>query len=368
MDTETPYKTVRYPQDRKPDSNTEPELPPKRPLNRLGARLYKKPFHELSGGQLVAEARHMKDPKPEEVTPGEWEPKPFSQAAFEESLLGSVSAGVITAENADRLARRVAKMVAEGELPSDARLRQGRELDAAQRRELLLRRLLDAGVPESYWNLRIDLNPFLTERGVPYVLHDSDGGTRQGFLAARRLAALWEPGARGFTLCSPGSGVGKTLLAAAVAVYVAALKTGKDGRRAASVRFVKSKTALDLWRESYGATWASNPGVLSTEQVKQALMVRPDVLVLDELGGEYVKPGEAGEWARQMLLEMIDYRIEHRLTTVITTNLVESEIDARYGRRFVSRLLGFSPVVMMGGPDFRQDAPSVIDESDPFAG
>jgi len=231
------------------------------------------------------------------------------------------------------------------------------------RRDARHKALLAARIPDAYWELRLDKTPFVTEAGQPFDVQDYN---RQAFVSMRRLAHGWHPGAPGLTLASPNVGAGKTLLAIAAAVYVASAKlNAKNGPARAC--YVKAPGLLELYRRSYGATWANNPGVMSTEQVRQTFMVRPDVLVLDDLGAEAIKTDERGEWARERFFELLDYRLEHRLMTIVTTNLSAAALPARYGAPTVSRLLGRSPLVeIVGSPDYRQSA-GPEDDTDPFA-
>ena len=291
-------------------------------------------------------------------------PKPrATQAEIEKWVNGFVASGGMSAENAESLLARMA-LNQPRRSAGPAALSEADQ--ARQRLAALNLALLKAGIPEALWGLRINANPFLTENGHEFVWAADDGLNRRAFVECRKLAARWKPGEKGLTLRSPSVGVGKTLFAYATLVYITAHHVGRDGKGRARCQAVSAKGLLDLLRSSFGATWEKNPGVQSTEAVRQKYLVVPDVLLIDDLGKENVRGGEAGEWARAELLDLLDYRMEKRLTTILTTNLTDADTLHRYGAAFVSRMLGRSPVVEMSGPDYRL-LQGEGGEADPFA-
>ena len=298
-------------------------------------------------------------------------PPPASQSELEAWVNGFVRTGGMSPESGEKLLAGMARSrVKRPPPPPPSHETEAPETEAKARRVALDTALLKADIPAAFWGLRLNVNPFQTEEGEAY-LFDPDNVNRRAFFACRLLARDWQPGAKGLTLRSPDVGVGKTLFAYAALIYITAHHTGRTGKGCAGksrarCQVVSGKALLDLLRSSYGATWEKNPGVLSTEAVRQKYMSVPDVLLIDDLGKENVRTGEAGEWARAELLDLLDYRMEHRLTTLITTNLTEADTLTRYGLAFASRLLGRSPAVEMQGADFRLGQAASPD-ADPFA-
>lgn len=72
------------------------------------------------------------------------------------------------------------------------------------------------------------------------------------------------------------------------------------------------------------------------------------MLIIDDLGAELDR-----EYSRQILYDVINYRYEHRLPIVITTNLNTSGLLQQYGDRVYSRLFEMCEVITMHGTDYR---------------
>ena len=350
-----------------PAADPVPEMPSARPaapsIRPIMVRRPDRPkFSEMSLQDIFDWNHRRREAVAAPPTTGPYvPPPPASQAEIEEWVNGFVRTGGMSPDAGEKILAGMARARAGQEAPaprSDAS-------DAQARRAALDAALLKAGIPAAFWGLRLNVNPFLTETGAVYTF-DADNANRRAFFACRLLARDWQPGAKGLTLRSPDVGVGKTLFAYAALIYIAAYHTGRAGTGRARCQVVSGKSLLDLLRSSYGATWEKNPGILSTEAVRQKYMSVPDVLLIDDLGKENVRSGEAGEWARAELLDLLDYRMEQRLTTIITTNLTEADTLTRYGAAFASRLLGRSPAVEMQGADFRLGQ-AARPEEDPFA-
>lgn len=64
------------------------------------------------------------------------------------------------------------------------------------------------------------------------------------------------------------------------------------------------------------------------------------LLVLDDIGRER---GQIGSYTNQILDSVVNYRYEHKLDTIWTTNLDNEEFINQYGVPFMDRLLGMSP-------------------------
>lgn len=77
------------------------------------------------------------------------------------------------------------------------------------------------------------------------------------------------------------------------------------------------------------------------------------VLVIDDLGGEYV---DDKGWAVKVVNALVDYRYEHRLKTVITTNLEAPKFRATYGERVADRIRESGRWLTLGGQSVRRRA------------
>ena len=80
-------------------------------------------------------------------------------------------------------------------------------------------------------------------------------------------------------------------------------------------------------------------------------MVRPDLLIVDDLGRE--PKWCPADTMSSGLCDLLDARVEARRNTILTTNLTGKEIGNRYGARLRSRLLGSADVVYLTGKDWR---------------
>lgn len=85
----------------------------------------------------------------------------------------------------------------------------------------------------------------------------------------------------------------------------------------------------------------------NTEHAKYEMKSLP-LLVIDDLGKE-----KQTAWSDQTLFEIINYRYEHRLPVLITTNLSPDELARRYDKAVISRLHEMCIYVSMIGKDHR---------------
>lgn len=75
------------------------------------------------------------------------------------------------------------------------------------------------------------------------------------------------------------------------------------------------------------------------------------LLVLDDLGKE-----RTTEWTNETIYSIINYRYEHMLSTIVTTNLPLVEMQEKIGEATVSRLMEMCEYVSMDGKDYRMGA------------
>ena len=128
-------------------------------------------------------------------------------------------------------------------------------------------------------------------------------------------------------------GCGKTHLAAAIA-------NDALGRRRPAL-FAVVPDLLDHLRSTFGPSSEVNYDELF-EKVRGTFL-----LVLDDLGTESSTP-----WAREKLFQILNYRYNYRMPTVITTNREFHQIDDR----IVSRMLdkGLCKLVEISADDYRK--------------
>jgi DNA replication protein DnaC len=149
------------------------------------------------------------------------------------------------------------------------------------------------------------------------------------FDLARQYAAHPE----GWLIFFGGYGCGKTHLAAAIANEVVARGDG--------VLFVVVPDLLDHLR----ATYSPNSPVRYDERFEEVR--NAPLLILDDLGTQ-----SSTQWAQEKLFQILNYRYNARLPTVITSNHSMEEIDLRIRSRMVDPSL--ATLVTILAPDFRR--------------
>ena len=140
------------------------------------------------------------------------------------------------------------------------------------------------------------------------------------------------PKATGLMLVGP-YGCGKTHLAAAILHRCA--ENGLPGM------FVVVPELLARIRTSF----RTNDG--KAEEIIDAAKTSK-LLILDDLGAE-----KTSEWVTEQLYMIINYRYEHMLPTVITTNNTGAELEQELGRRTLSRLAEMTRPVKIHADDYR---------------
>lgn len=139
----------------------------------------------------------------------------------------------------------------------------------------------------------------------------------------------------GWLVITGGYGCGKTHLAAAVANYQ--ILQGN------AVLFVTVPDLLDYLRSSF------NPALSQEEQYQSRFdeIKTAPLLILDDLGIE-----NATSWAVEKLYQILNYRYNAKIPTVITTNHKPDELEPRIRSRFFDPDL--SQVLSITAPDYRQ--------------
>ena len=75
-----------------------------------------------------------------------------------------------------------------------------------------------------------------------------------------------------------------------------------------------------------------------------------DMLILDDIGKEKIS-----EWSQSIMFDVINYRYEHLLPIVLTTNFKNDSLKGYLGGAVWSRLCEMCSGVMTQGKDYRQD-------------
>jgi DNA replication protein DnaC len=194
-----------------------------------------------------------------------------------------------------------------------------------------------------------------------FVLRAGENELAQAHRAAKHFAKEYPGGLpdhdRTGLLLFGGVGAGKTHLAVGIAQQLL--------ERGIACRFTDYRALLKQIQASYDPT---NP---ATEQGIVAPLLSVEVLVLDDLG-----VGRATEWAQETLHYLLNHRYSHKLATILTTNLEDSEPRAvrvgdgrseasQYspqttlvqvlGERLRSRLYEMCVFVPVHGRDFRRE-------------
>lgn len=129
-----------------------------------------------------------------------------------------------------------------------------------------------------------------------------------------------------------GVGSGKTHLAAAIA--------NSFTDRGIPVLFGTFSDHLEHIREEYD---------VGGQRKYLSMMKNTPVLVLDDIGKE-----KKTEWSQQILFDTINYRYEHLLPVIITTNFDADGLASHVGNAIWSRLYEMCGGVETSGRDYRQ--------------
>lgn len=292
--------------------------------------------------------------KPGEIIPGEFKPVKMD----EEHIYSLVHAGLLRPDAADKLifyVDKARKDLAEGKIAAIEIITASNQTEQQRMRERMKAQAVETAICDARIPPHMRRANFETdEDGHPLTVTD---GNARALKFCQVLAEGWTPNHKGLTLCGP-AGRGKTYLA--IATLIALIRKHGPGING---RYITERDLLQMFRESYQKR-QDDPYTPSTFRLREWFMVRPQVLVLDDLGTETPASGEKGDWARGQILDLIDYRSRERLTTIVTTNLSDRELVAMYDDRIASRLYGHSPMITIQGGDWRQKVRP--DDDDPF--
>jgi DNA replication protein DnaC len=162
---------------------------------------------------------------------------------------------------------------------------------------------------------------------------------RQNLEQALKIAINFAHSPQGWLIFRGPNGCGKTHLAAAIANH---LKS--EGK---SPLFIVVADLLDHLRAAFSPDSSVSYDELF-EQIKKC-----EVLILDDFGEQ-----SATSWAQEKLYQLMNYRYNARLATVITTCLSLDEIENRFSSRMVDPSI--SLVFNIMAPDYRGDTKTRI--------
>jgi DNA replication protein DnaC len=139
--------------------------------------------------------------------------------------------------------------------------------------------------------------------------------------------------------------------------------TGKTGFAAAivnalvsagyAVRYIRTQDFIKAVQDRYGENWRDNPpddefGDLESGRVIDVVRKAP-VLILDE----FDMPDAARENKQSIIENVVRYRMNYRMPTVITTNLDYGALETRWGTTTMVVLGQRAHFIAVGGPVLR---------------
>ena len=131
------------------------------------------------------------------------------------------------------------------------------------------------------------------------------------------------------------TGLGKTHLSLAIAREVI--------ERGFGVIYCSTPEILSkLEKERFGKSYNNSDD--SEEALKEC-----DLLILDDVGSEFHT-----SFTKNIIYNIINFRISHGKPTIISTNLELEELEVMYSQRLVSRLMGEYVIMNFVGTDIRQ--------------
>jgi DNA replication protein DnaC len=195
-----------------------------------------------------------------------------------------------------------------------------------------------ASALEQYsWGKGFELQKDMTFKAFDSKRLNLPAAQRQNLEAAHQVAVQYAESPDGWLILQGVNGCGKTHLAAAIVNY------RYEARKPAI--FVVVPEFLDHLRKTF------NPdSKISYDQLFEAVKTAP-LLVLDDYGEQSATP-----WAQEKLYQVINYRYNARLATIITTSSSLDEIEPRIASRLVDPRI--SMVINITAPDYRGDKAS----------
>jgi DNA replication protein DnaC len=192
----------------------------------------------------------------------------------------------------------------------------------------------DAGETDLAWPEGFNLQRTMTFGNFDHLRLNLSPEVRDNLERAYRLALDFAGKPEGWLVFQGVTGSGKTHLAAAVVNF--RHQAGKPAM------FVVVPEFLDHLRSSFG------PEAKTTyDQLFERVKTTP-LLVLDDFGEQSATP-----WAQEKLYQVLNYRYNAQLPTVITTSHSLEELEPRISSRLADRKTSVAFNIM--APDYRTD-------------
>ncbi len=195
-------------------------------------------------------------------------------------------------------------------------------------------RLKTSANQESIGGIDLELLKRMTFDNFDYKRSNLPYEERQNLEQAYKVALDFAQSPQGWLVLLGVNGCGKTHLATAIANHLS-----QEGKPAL---FIVVTDLLDHLRSAFSPDSRISYDNLF-EKVKKAWL-----LILDDFGEQSATP-----WAQEKLYQLINYRYNARLATVITTCLAIDEIESRISSRMIDP--GISLVFNIIAPDYRGD-------------
>lgn len=196
--------------------------------------------------------------------------------------------------------------------------------EEAQRKERLETLFRNSMLP-SRWKNRTFENFVLTENN------------QTAFERARQYAERFDANSGDGLLFTGDVGLGKTHLAAAIAMHLL--------EREHTVVFGTVTSLLSQLRNTYDDH-------RETEKDVMRRLTRCQLLVIDDLGKEKVSP-----WVEQTVFEIINARYDDNKSVIITTNMDLPEIEKKYkdnGKALLDRIFEMCKGIKLSGKSWRK--------------
>ncbi len=187
---------------------------------------------------------------------------------------------------------------------------------------------------EYAWGPEFELQKRMTFANFDWRRVNLPPEQRENLEQVYRTALDFAKSPEGWLVLQGVTGCGKTHLAAAIVNYRYQAKK--------SARFVVVPEFLDHLRSTF-----SPESKVSYDQLFESVKNAP-LLILDDFGEQSTTP-----WAQEKLYQVINYRYNARLATVITTRCAIEELDSPVGSRLVDHKI--STFWNMNVPDYRSD-------------
>ncbi|MDP2931484.1 MAG: ATP-binding protein [Chloroflexota bacterium] len=184
------------------------------------------------------------------------------------------------------------------------------------------------------WGPGFELQKTMTFETFDYKRVNLPPDQRENLENVFREALNFAKSPEGWLVLQGVTGCGKTHLAAAIANYRYQAKQ--------PALFIVIPDFLDHLRSTF-----SPESKVSYDQLFEGVKTTP-LLILDDFGEQSTSP-----WAQEKLYQVINYRYNSRLPTVVTTRCSLDEIDSPISSRFLDHKLSLVWNIM--APDFRAD-------------